>query len=348
MVSEPGLAIFGPGVVASRDGARRPAEAGPAEGAQCPRSADDPVHPADPLIFGATTTPSQLSLWKPRGRAFCAGGDIRAVRGQVLAGDYEAAEGFFAEEYALNGAICPLLPNPISASSAGICMGGGLGISIHGTHRIVTEAARHGHAGDGDRAGAGCRRQFLPAAAPRLPRHLSRPLRQPAGRAGYRPCRGSAPPVVPAARLPALSAALAVEGPEAIARFAATLPPYALQPDLAAIDRCFGADSVTEIIARLEAEGNGLEPVGAGAILLTMSPSSVCWSLAALRAGAHRDLEACLAAEFALVTQIIRLPDFAEGVRAMVVDKDRMPRWLPARIEDVDPRLITALVPRAS
>jgi len=66
---------------------------------------------------------------------------------------------------------------------------------------------------------------------------------------------------------------------------------------------------------------------------------------ALLRAGAQRDLEACLAAELALVTRIIRLPDFAEGVRAMVVDKDRAPRWQPARIEDVDPRLIADLVP---
>ena len=101
-----------------------------------------------------------------------------------------------------------------------------------------------------------------------------------------------------------------------------------------------------EIVARLEAEAEATPwSQSTLAILGSMSPSSLCWSLASLRAGATRDLEACLAAELALVTRIIRLPDFAEGVRAMVVDKDRAPRWQPARLEDVDPRLIAELVP---
>ena len=153
---------------------------------------------------------------------------------------------------------------------------------------------------------------------------------------------GSPPPSCPPPGWAALSAALAQEGPDAVHRFAAQSPPYALQPDLAAIDRCFGADSVIEIIARLEAEATGWSQ-SVLATLRTMSPASLCWSLASLRAGAGRNLEACLAAEFALITRIIRLPDFAEGVRAMVVDKDRAPRWQPARVEDVDPRLIAAL-----
>jgi enoyl-CoA hydratase/carnithine racemase len=154
---------------------------------------------------------------------------------------------------------------------------------------------------------------------------------------------GLATGFVPADRLPALSAALAAEGPAVIARFEAPLPPYSLAPHLPAIARCFSGDSMAEILAALEAEGT---PWAAARLdeLRRMSPSALCWTIASIRAGARRSLEACLAAELALVTRIIRLPDFAEGVRAMVVDKDRNPRWQPARIEDVDPRLIAELV----
>jgi enoyl-CoA hydratase len=269
------------------------------------------------------------------GRAFCAGGDIRAVRAQVLAGEYEEAERFFAEEYALNGAIARY-PKPYISLIDGICMGGGLGISIHGSHPIVTEAAvmampetAIGMAPD---IGASF---FLPRLRGFLGTYL--------GLCGHRlegadiVHAGLGAAFVPADRLPALVDALAQEGPSAIGAFAAALPPYTLQPYLAAIDRCFAADSLPEIIARLEAEATPWSQ-SVLATLAVMSPSSLCWSLALLRAGAERDLEACLSAELALVTRIIRLPDFAEGVRAMVVDKDRAPRWQPARIEDVGHR----------
>jgi enoyl-CoA hydratase len=344
MVSEPGLATFGQGVVASRDGRI----------GRLKLDRQKALNALDlPMIRFLRQT---LDLWRDdpaieavvvegEGRAFCAGGDIRAVRAQVVAGDYEAAERFFAEEYALNGAIARY-PKPYISLIGGICMGGGLGISVHGTHRVVTEAAVMAMPETAIALAPDVGASFF---LPRLPGFLGTYL----GLCGHRlegpdiVHAGLGTAFVPAARLPALSAALAVEGPDAIPRFTAALPPYTLRPDLAAIDRCFGADSATGIIARLEAEATAWSQ-SALAILRTMSPSSVCWSLASLRAGAHRDLEACLAAELALVTRIIRLPDFAEGVRAMVVDKDRAPRWLPARIEDVDPRLIAALVPRAS
>ncbi|MBW4021683.1 MAG: enoyl-CoA hydratase/isomerase family protein [Proteobacteria bacterium] len=275
------------------------------------------------------------------GRAFCAGGDIRAVRSHVLAGDHAEAERFFAEEYALN-AVIARYPKPYVSLIGGLCMGGGLGISAHGSDRVVTEAAimampetAIGLAPD---IGA---TYFLP----RLPGFLGTYM----GLCGYR-LQGAdavhaalATAFVPAARLPALSAALASEGSAAVARFTGPLPPYTLVPDLAAIDRCFCADSMPEIVARLEAEATPWSEAVLK-VLRTMSPSSLCWSLAAIRSGAHRTLEECLAAELALVTRIIRMPDFAEGVRAMVVDKDRAPRWQPPRIEDVDPRLIADLL----
>ncbi len=275
------------------------------------------------------------------GRAFCAGGDIRAVRAHVLADAYAEAERFFVEEYALNGAIAGY-PKPYISLIGGICMGGGLGISVHGTQRVVTEAAvmampetAIGLAPD---IGAS---YFLP----RLPGFLGTYMALCGQRLQGADCvhAGLATAFVPAAELPALSTALAEEGPSAVARFTAPLPAYSLAPHLAAIDRCFSGESLPGIVAALEAEGTGWAAETL-AVLRTMSPSSLCWRLGLIRAGARHSLETCLAAELSLVTRIIRLPDFAEGVRAMVVDKDRAPRWQPARIEDVDPRLIADLL----
>ena len=341
MDSKPGVAAPGPGVVASRDG----------RVGRLTLDRQKALNALDlPMIRFMQQT---LDLWREddaveavvvegEGRAFCAGGDIRAVRAQVLAGDHEAAERFFAEEYALNGTIARY-PKPTISLINGICMGGGLGISVHGAHRVVTEAAVMAMPETAIGLAPDIGASFF---LPRLPGFLGTYL----GLCGHRlegadiVHAGLGTAFVAAARLPGLSAALAQEGPDAIPRFAAALPPHRLQPERAAIDRCFGAESVTEIIARLDAEATPWSR-SVLTILASMSPSSLCWSLASLRAGAQRGLEACLAAELALVTRIIRLPDFAEGVRAMVVDKDRAPRWQPARIEDVDPRLIAELVP---
>jgi enoyl-CoA hydratase len=69
----------------------------------------------------------------------------------------------------------------------------------------------------------------------------------------------------------------------------------------------------------------------------------LCWTLEALRRGANLTLPQCQAAELTLTRTAMRHPDFAEGVRAMVVDKDRKPRWQPSRIEEVDPAVIAAM-----
>jgi enoyl-CoA hydratase len=75
-----------------------------------------------------------------------------------------------------------------------------------------------------------------------------------------------------------------------------------------------------------------------------VSPSALCWTLAALRRGADLTLPQCQDAELALTRTTMRHPDFSEGVRAMVIDKDRKPRWQPARIEEVDPAAIAAML----
>ncbi len=145
------------------------------------------------------------------------------------------------------------------------------------------------------------------------------------------------------AHLHRLSAALARDGVAALAEFAEPLPPFPLAEHRALIDRAFGADSVPEIIAALEAD-RGAFARETAATLRSMSPSSLVWSLRLLRDGARRTLPQCLEAELRATRTVTAGAEFLEGVRAMVVDKDRKPNWRPARIEEVDRAAAEAMV----
>jgi enoyl-CoA hydratase len=274
-------------------------------------------------------------------RAFCAGGDIRAIRTHAMAGEHGAVETFFADEYALNRAIAEY-PKPYVALIDGICMGGGIGVSVHGTARVATEAALFAMPetaiGFFPDIGAS---YFLPRLPGALGLYLGLTGRRVQG--GDAVHAGLATHFVPKARLPALSAALAEDGIAALGAFAEAPPAFGLAPHRAGIDRCFGAGSVDGVLRALAAEDSAWSRE-TEATLRGMSPSSVLWSFALITGGAHRDLAQCLDAELALTRHATRHPDFHEGVRAMVVDKDRAPRWSPATFEDVDAGPIAALV----
>jgi enoyl-CoA hydratase/carnithine racemase len=266
------------------------------------------------------------------GRAFCAGGDIRVIRAHALAGEAAEIEAFFAEEYALNRAIAEY-PKPYVALIDGICMGGGIGVSVHGAFRVTTEAGLFAMP---ETAIAMFPDVGATYVLPRLPGALGLYL----GLTGTRLAgadavhAGIATHFVPKARLAGLRDAIAHDGVAVIAAAAEALPPFSLAPHRAAIDRCFAAADLAGVIARLEAEGS---PWAAETLttLRAMSPSSLHWSFAAIRRGAGLTLRDALRAELALTRHVTAHPDFTEGVRAMVVDKDRTPRWTPARIEDV-------------
>jgi enoyl-CoA hydratase/carnithine racemase len=273
-------------------------------------------------------------------RAFCAGGDIRALRDAQLSGDRASADEFFAEEYALNLTIATY-PKPYVALIDGICMGGGIGLSVHAPYRVATEHA--GFAMPETAIG------FFPDIGatfllPRLPGELGLYL----GLTGLRVNGADAVHVgfathfVSRARLAALSAALALDGVAALAAYQEALPAFSLAGDRAAIDHCFSADTVSDIVARLEAADAAWAKAALKA-LRTVSPSAVHWTLRALRRGRDLTLPQALDAEFALTRTTMAHPDFAEGVRAMVVDKDRKPMWQPATLEAVDPAVIEAL-----
>ncbi len=273
-------------------------------------------------------------------RAFCAGGDIRAVRTHAMAGDTAEVEAFFAEEYALNQAIADY-PKPYIALIDGICMGGGIGVSVHGAYRVASEHAMFAmpETAIGFFPDVGAT-YFLPRLPGRLGVYLGLTGARVQGADAVH--AGFATHFVPRNRMPALAEALAREGAAALGVFAEPPTPFTLAPHREAIDRCFAAESVPAIVARLEAEASewARETL---ATLRGMSPSALCWSLEAIRRGESATLPEALALELRLTRAITLHGDFHEGVRAMVVDKDRQPKWRPERIEDVESSAIESL-----
>lgn len=274
------------------------------------------------------------------GRAFCAGGNVRLIRDNVLRGDAAASEAFFAAEYRVNRMIAEYA-KPYVALIDGLSMGGGMGLSIHGSHRVVTEHAvmampETAIALFPDVGGS----YFLPRLPGRLGLYLALTgARVSAGDAIY---TGLATHYVPRASLEALKAALAREGVAALAVHAHTPPESLLARDRAAIDRCFAADDVAEILRALAADGTAWA-TRTLATLRQMSPTSLCVTAELLKRGATMSLPECLAMELRLTRGVIRHPDFAEGVRAQVVDKTRDPKWQPSRVEEVSRDAVLAL-----
>ena len=273
------------------------------------------------------------------GRAFCAGGDIRAVRADSMAGRHDEVEAFFTAEYSVNQAIADY-PKPFVALIDGICMGGGIGLSVHGSARVATEAAMFAMPETGIALFPDIGATFL---LPRLRGELGMYLALTGARlhgadAAY---AGLATHYTDREMIAGLGDAIAAEGVAVLAGIGRPFEPPIAQ-HMCAINHCFGAASVPEVLARLGEMGSEWSRETL-ATLRSVSPSAVLWTFQIVRAGAGRTLPQALAAELALTRHVTRHPDFAEGVRAMVIDKDRQPRWSPARLEDVDPAVIGAM-----
>ncbi len=274
------------------------------------------------------------------GRAFCAGGDVRVIRDNVLRGDAAASEAFFASEYRLNRIIAEY-PKPYVALIDGISMGGGMGLSIHGSHRVVTE---HAVMAMPETAIALFPDVGASYFLPRLPGKLGLYLALTGARisAGDAIYAGLATHYVPRAALETLKAGLARSGITALDLLAYSPPASLLARDRAAIDDCFTSDSVPEILAKLEDRGDAWA-VEQLETLSRRSPTSLCVTFELLRRGATMTLSECLAMELKLTRKMIVHPDFAEGVRAQVVEKTRDPKWRPATVAEVDRAAILAM-----
>ncbi|MEU7555001.1 enoyl-CoA hydratase/isomerase family protein [Streptomyces sp. NPDC044571] len=266
-------------------------------------------------------------------RGLCAGGDIRAIHDDAKAGT-DASAGFWRDEYRLN-ALIARYPKPYVALMDGIVMGGGVGLSAHGSVRIVTERSRVAMPETGIGFVPDVGGTYLLGRAPGLlGTHLA--LTGTAVGAADALLCGLADHFVPAERLAELTAALAsAPAAELLPRYAAAPAPGELADRRPWIDRCYAADTVEEIVERLLGEGDPAAKETAETIL-AKSPTALKVTLAAVRrAGSLGALEQALVQEYRVSCHALRSPDLVEGIRAQVIDKDRAPRWSPPELDRV-------------
>lgn len=278
-------------------------------------------------------------------KAFCAGGDIRALRDAAASGEHERNHEFFSEEYAMDHAY-HVHRAPTVAVIHGVAMGGGLGISINGSHRVVTKkvmmAMPETAIGFVPDVGAS---HFLPRLCGGGARGLAvgvylgvTGVRMGSADALY---TGLATHLVDDSDRDALVTAIGEKGLDAaLEEFC--LPreeagPSAVEAHIDRIEDVFSRATAQEMIAALEAGEQDEWATATLEMIRAHCPTSIVGTIELLRAGAAAaDLRACLDNELALGAWITARPDFVEGVRAVVVDKDRDPTWDPAELDAVD------------
>jgi len=285
-------------------------------------------------------------------RAFCAGGDLRALYQSFKASDSLHRE-FFAAEYELDQSLYSY-PKPYLVLMDGITMGGGMGIAQGSALRIVGERTRIAMPevaiGFFPDVGASYFLSRLPGA---LGRYLALTGVQIRGvDALYSQLADVYLPPAAIASLPDGLAALRwKEQPAAdlrafiYAQAALGLPAPSLSLLRPAIDEHFSRPTVPAILASLEAETRADYADWAAQsvkLLRSRSPTMLCVTLGQLQRGASLSIAACFRMELAMAQQSLVQGDFIEGVRALIIDKDNSPRWTPSRIEEVNDSMIEA------
>src|SRR5208283_3478049 len=263
---------------------------------------------------------------------------IRGLGDLGKAGRHAEQLSFWREEYRLNRRI-KLYPKPYIALVGGIVMGGGAGLSLHGSHVVAGENFTFAM----PEAGIG----FFPDVGatfflPRLPLHAGVYL---ALTGAWMSCGDAltfdvAGAHVPSARHAGLAQRL-IDGEEIAAAIAAeSVPPpaSALAPQSQTLDHCFSAATLTSILANLDdaSEAGSNFARSAAQAIRSKSPSSLAIALRQMQFGSKLDIDEALRTEFRIVSRIASGHDFYEGVRAVIIDKDNRPRWKPAAIESVE------------
>ncbi len=280
------------------------------------------------------------------GRAFCAGGDIRAL--------YEAGRrrdpyvrDFYRTEYRLNHRI-KTYRKPYIALIDGIVMGGGVGLSVHGSHRVVTERCQFAM----PETGIG----FFPDVGgswflPRCPGQLGTYLALTGARIGAADTLycGLATHYVASADVARVAGELEQvpwknDHGNVVTALLDRLAgdpgkaPLALHRQM--IDRCFAGDTIEEILSRLAAEKTAWADETV-AVLRRKSPTSLKVTLRQLRhGGALSDFAAAMRMEYRMALHTVAGQDFYEGVRAAVVDKDQAPQWRPPALAEVSDEMV--------
>jgi enoyl-CoA hydratase len=280
-------------------------------------------------------------------RAFCAGGDVRAVyeAGKGIAGEPDFTSVFFAEEYRIIRRIHHY-PKPYVAILDGITMGGGAGVSVNGAYRVATERTMFAmpETSIGLFPDVGATR-FLNLCPGQIGRYLGLTGAR-LGPADALYC-GFATHFIPHERVPELIGALTTLAWQAgderaqvettLVRFAGDSgpPPLADRRDM--IDRCFAGKTIEAVLDALAHETDDTAwAAETRASLLTKSPTSLRITLRQLAVGQGFDLEDALRLEYRMTQHVMAAHDFYEGVRAALVDKDQHPRWQPGSLAAID------------
>ncbi len=277
------------------------------------------------------------------GRGFCAGGDIAFLRNSALNDGGVSGRKFFYKEYQLNHLLVTY-PKPVVAFMDGITMGGGVGISQPAKFRVATENTRFAMPETGiglfPDVGGGWHLS-------RLSGRIGQFLALTGARIDGAECHwtGLATHYLPHEALAEAKQRIA-HGHEpggVLSSLAVTPPEARIEGNAARIARYFASDRYEEILASLEADGSDWAAKEL-ATLRTKSPQTCKVALRQLHDSLEcADFAANMVMEYRIASRVLTLPDFAEGVRAVIVDKDNAPKWQPATPESVTDALIDTI-----
>ncbi|WP_149760056.1 enoyl-CoA hydratase/isomerase family protein [Neomesorhizobium albiziae] len=280
-------------------------------------------------------------LIKGEGRAFSAGGDIQAVyAGRANSG---SMVGFFADEYRLNAQIARFR-KPYVALIDGIVMGGGVGLSFHGSHRVLTENAQFAM----PEVGIG----FFPDVGgshllPDLGGSFGMYLALTGNRIGYGDAlwSGLATHTIKAEGQPGFIQRLTETGePEAVLRsYFSAARRETDRPTLEAIAKHFSQASLYDVVESLRRSADSDEFAAKTlATIRLKSPTSLNVAFRQISAGLTLSMDDCMRMEFRILNRMLTGDDFYEGIRAAIIEKGSKPQWRPAALSDVDPAAIDA------
>jgi enoyl-CoA hydratase/carnithine racemase len=296
------------------------------------------------LAFAAWEADEDVALVviKAEGRAFCAGGDIAQAYHAIRAGTPPVD--FFRDEYRLNAALARFA-KPCVSLIDGIVMGGGVGISCHGSHRVMTEKSLFAmpEVGIGffpDVGGSfllsrlkGSYGMFLGLTGQRI-------------RAGDALRSGIATHAVDSSRMDQILDRLcAGEGPDRLLKGFARIPVSETdEGTLFSIARLFSREKLADLLVGLRQAREDGETVAETALeaMEKASPTSVAVAFRQINTGAMLDMDECMRMEFRILNRMLAGHDFAEGIRAVVIEKDGAPQWRPASLAEVSDAAIDA------
>eukprot|EP01133_Synstelium_polycarpum_P015923 gene15923-18929_t len=288
-------------------------------------------------------------------KAFCAGGDIRAIYDNCRPNNPDTnanpaiGDSFFRDEYTLNNLI-GTSPVPQVSIYNGFTMGGGVGLSVHGKFRVATDNTVFAMPETGigffcDVGGS----HFLP----RLPHHSGMYLGLTGAKLKGKDCfiTGVATHFVPSAKLGDLQKALETLASPTEANVRQVLSDYhekidvndpsSISSKFELMEKIFSKGSVEEIIEALTRDNSDWSR-GVLSLLNTMSPTSLkVVHQQIVNGGSLPSLAECLKMEFRMAQEFINNPDFFEGVRALLVDKDKSPKWKPNNLAEVTPAMVS-------